>query len=168
MLYAAFGGLEPRLIAAQAVVQHAAGIADHGQHQPLASYGRAFDAGGDERQGFGCNAAPGGEDEPAVHDVGVAGCECNRVCLLDGRRCSGKVPAVQVHPRQLDDRGREDGECAVLPRQSHGPGGERVERVVVPKREQGHDLDDRIQQEPAHRRFVTIVRLVPEGLEREP
>ena len=98
----------------------------------------------------------------------VAGCDRDRVRLLDQRRGRGELPAEQVHARPVDERDGKQGECAGVPGQLHRASGERVERVVVPQLEHGHRLDDRRQQEPAHDRFVTVERLGHDRLEREP
>ena len=100
--------------------------------------------------------------------LGVAGCDRDRVRLLDKRRGRGELPAEQVHARPVDERDGKQGERAGVPGQLHRASGERVERVVVPQLEHGHRLDDRRQQEPAHDRLVAVERLGHDRLEREP
>ena len=107
------------------------------------------------------DAAPGADEQPGVHEAGVASCERDRIRLLDQCRGRGELSAEQVHARPVDERDGKQGERAGIPSQLHRASGEGVEGLVVPQLEHGHRLDDRRQQEPAHDRLVTIERLVP-------
>ena len=80
---AALGGVDGRLVAAQAVVENGGRVAGQRHHSSLASRACVVEAGVDELSGLRFDAAPGGEEEPGVQKACVAGCKRNRVCLLD-------------------------------------------------------------------------------------
>jgi hypothetical protein len=152
---AALGGVDSRLPAAEAVVEHGSGEPRSARTRP-SPRAIALSRPASMSLSASLRAPPRADQHWAVQEADVAGGGGDRVGLLHQCRRPREVAGEQAHAGQVHERDRQDGQSAGRPGQVLRTRGEHVERRVVPQLEHGERLDDRTQQQPAHDLFMGL------------